>query len=171
MVGEQQISGIGIGTRDHHGRHIEHVGRETRRHQLVDALLGRDQHLAAEVAALLGGGQLVLEMHAGGAGADQRLGQLKGVQIAAEAGFGIGDDRHQPVDIFLAFHVMDLIRAQQGVVDALDHFGHRVDRVQTLVRVHLSGGVRIARHLPTRAIDRLKSGLHRLDRLVSGHAA
>lgn len=36
--------------------------------QLGDKLLGRHEHLAAEVAALLGGRELVLKVDAGGAG-------------------------------------------------------------------------------------------------------
>jgi len=43
---------------------------------------------------------------------------------------------------------MNLVGAQQSIVDALDHFRHRVDRVETLVRIHLTGGVGIARDLP-----------------------
>ena len=58
---------------------------------------GRDQHLAAQVAALLLGRELVLEVHAGGAGLDHGLHQLERVERAAEAGLGVGDDRREPV--------------------------------------------------------------------------
>jgi hypothetical protein len=61
------------------------------------------------VAALLHRGELVLEVHAGGARLDHRLHQLERVQDAAESGFGIGDDRREVVDIALAFHVLDLV--------------------------------------------------------------
>ena len=63
----------------------------------------RDQHLAAQMAALLFGGELVLEVHAGGAGLDHRLHQFERVQRAAEAGLGVGDDRRDPVGATLAF--------------------------------------------------------------------
>jgi hypothetical protein len=64
-----------------------------------DGFARRHQHLAAHVAALLDGGELVFEVHAGGAGFDHGLHQFEGVQHAAEAGFGVGDDRGEVVDI------------------------------------------------------------------------
>jgi hypothetical protein len=68
-------------------------------------------------------GQLVLEVHAGGAGFDHRLHQFEGIQHAAEAGLGVGHDRLQEVGVVLALGVLDLVGAQQGVVDALHHRG------------------------------------------------
>ena len=99
MIGQQQIGRIRIGARDDHRGHAHDVGREARSDQFVDGLAGRHQHLAAQMAALLGGGELILEMHGGGAGANQRLGQFEGIEIAAEAGLGVGDDGRQPIDI------------------------------------------------------------------------
>ena len=64
-------------------------------------------------------GELVLEVHAGGARLDHRLHQLERVQHAAEAGLGIGDDRREEVDVALAFHVLDLVGAHERVVDPL----------------------------------------------------
>ena len=62
-------------------------------------------------------GELVLEVHAGGAGLDHRLHQLERVQHAAESGFGVGDDRREEIDVALAFHVLDLVGARERVVD------------------------------------------------------
>ncbi len=45
-------------------------------------------------------------------------------------------------------------------VDLADHLRHGVDRVQALVRVHVTGGVGVARHLPAAAIDRLEARAH-----------
>jgi hypothetical protein len=59
----------------------------------------------------------------GGAGLDHRLHQLEGVEHAAEAGLGIGDDRREAVDLVLAFGPLDLVGAGEGVVDALDDRG------------------------------------------------
>ncbi len=103
--------------------------------------------------------------------ANQCLGQFESIEVAAETSFGIGDDRRHPFGAGFALHVMNLVGAQQGIVDALHHARHRVDRVQTLIRIHLSGRVRIAGHLPTRAVDRLESRLHGLHGLIPGHAA
>ena len=79
-VARQQRGRQRIGARDEERRHVEHVGREPRRGERADELAGRDEHLAAEVAALLLGRELVLEVHARGAGLDHRLHQLEGVQ-------------------------------------------------------------------------------------------
>ena len=84
----------------------QHVGGQARGDQLLDRFARRHQHLAAHVAALLHGGELVLEVHAGGAGLDHRLHQLEGIEHAAEAGFGVGDDRLQAVDVVIALGVV-----------------------------------------------------------------
>jgi hypothetical protein len=65
------------------------------------ASLGRHEHLAAHVAALLHGSQLVFEVHTGGTGGDHVLHQFEGVQHAAETGFRVGNDRQEVVDEFL----------------------------------------------------------------------
>src|SRR5205807_4002836 len=46
---------------DEHGRHVADVRGEPRGDERADELRGRDEHLAAEVAALLLGGELVLD--------------------------------------------------------------------------------------------------------------
>jgi len=121
--------------------------------------------------ALLGGRQLILEVHAACSGFDQGFGQFEGIEVAAETGLRIGNDGNDPVDVFFAVHVMDLIGAQEGVVDALHHFRHGIDRIETLVRIHFTGRIGVAGHLPAGAVNRLQSGLHGLNRLISGHAA
>ena len=170
-VGGQQRRRLGVGARDEHGRHAADVGREPRGDELVDGFLRRHQHLAAHVAALLGARELVLEMHARGARFDHRLHELERVQHAAEARFGVGDDRLQPVDLVVAFGVADLVGAQQRVVDARDDGRHRIRRVQRLVRIHLAGEVRVGGDLPAGEIDRLEPGLDLLHRLVAGQRA
>ena len=166
-IRREQRRALGIGARDQHRRRIANIRGETRGDQLVDRFLGRDQNLAAHVAALLGGGQLILEMHASGTCFDHALHEFEGVQHAAETRFGVGDDRLQPIDRCIPFSMVELIGAQQGGVDALDHFRHRVGRVQGLVGIHLAGEVSVARHLPSREVDRLKPGTHLLHRLVA----
>ena len=123
------------------------------------------------MAALLRGRQLILEVHARGARLDHLLHQLEGVQHAAEAGFGVRDDRLEPVDGVVAFGVVQLVRALQRAVDAPDHGRHRVRRIQRLVRIHLAGEIRIARDLPAGEIDGVEPGLHLLHGLVAGERA
>jgi hypothetical protein len=74
--------------------------------------------LAAEMAALLLRGELVLEMDAGGTRLDIGLHQFEGVERAAEAGFGIGDDRREPCldREALALGDLDLVGALQGAL-------------------------------------------------------
>ena len=113
-------------------------------------------------------------MHAGRAGANHRLGQLEGIEVAAESGLRIRDDGRQPVDVPApceAFERMDLVRAQQRIVDALDHLRHGVDGIQALIRIHLAGAVAVAGDLPAGAVDSLESRLHGLHGLVARHAA
>jgi hypothetical protein len=83
---------VGVGAGDQDRRHAHDIGGQARGDELLHRFLGRHQHLAAHVAALLGRCQLVLEVHAGGTGLDHVLHQLEGVQHAAEARLGVGDD-------------------------------------------------------------------------------
>jgi hypothetical protein len=76
------------------------------------------------VTALLLGCKLIFEVHGGGAGLDHHLHQLERVQRAAEPCFRVGDDRREPVRSAAPFHVIDLIRALQRLIDALDDLRH-----------------------------------------------
>ena len=118
--------------------HVEHVGGQPGRDQRADELLRGHEHLAAQVTALLLGGELVLEVHAGGAGFDHRLHQLEGVEGAAEARLGVGEDGGHGVG-GRAFGPRDLVGALQGVVDAAHDGRHGVGRVERLVGVGLTG--------------------------------
>ncbi len=175
-VGSDQVGRFGVGARHQHRRHAHDVGRQARCHELGNSLASRHQHLAAHVAAFLHRGQLVFEVHAGGAGLDHGLHQLEGVEHAAETGFGIGHDGGEIVDEafvtgLLAFHPLNLIGSGEGVVDALDHAGHRVGRIQRLVGIHLASQVGITRHLPARQVDGLQAGLDLLHGLVASQGA
>ena len=90
-----QLGALGVGAGDEQGRNAADVRRQPRRVEVADMGLGRDQHLAAEMAAFLLGGELVLEMDAGGARLDIGLHDLEAVQRPAEAGLGVGDDRRR----------------------------------------------------------------------------
>ena len=159
-----------VGARDDERRDAEHVGRQARRGQRPDELLGRDQDLAAQMPALLLAGELVLEVHARRACLDHRSHQLERVQRAAEPGLGVGHDRRDQADVG-AFGPRDLVRAHQRVVQPSDHGRDRVRRVERLVRVRLAGQVRVGGDLPAREVDRLESGLQHLDGLSTRHGA
>ncbi len=134
---------------------------------------GRDQHLAAEMAALLFGGELVLVVDAGRACLDERLHDLEGVERAAEAGLGIGDDWREPgVDRkSVAFRRLDLVGALQRAVDAPAQLRCGVGRIERLVGIHRRRGVGVCRDLPARQVDRLEAGPHHLHCLVAAERA
>ena len=58
---------------------------------------GRDQHLAAEMAALLLRSELIFKMNAGRARLNIRFHDLVGIERTTEAGFGIRHDRQEPI--------------------------------------------------------------------------
>ena len=155
-VAGDELGAFGVGARDDERRNAADVGREPRRVEVADCRLGRDQHLAAEMAALLLARELVLEMHAGGARLDIGLHDLEAVQRSAEAGFGVGEDRREPVALRAAFHMLDLVGALQRPVDLARELGAGIGRIERLVGIHGAGNVRVGRDLPARQIDRLQ---------------
>src|SRR5699024_10040013 len=139
----------GVGAGDDEAGHVLDIGSQPGRVQGADVLRGRNQDLAAEVAALLLGAELVLEVDAGRTGGDHRAHELVDVQRAAEARLGVGDDRGEPVvDVLLSLGGLDLVGAHERVVDPTHDLRHRVGRVDRLVRVGLAGGVGIGGDLP-----------------------
>jgi hypothetical protein len=111
-VGGQQLGRLRIGAAQQNGRHSLDVGSEPGCIEGADVLADRHQHLAAEMPAFFLGCQLVLEMHASGAGLDHRPHQLIGIECAAKAGLGVGDDRGHPISgVFLPFRAGDLVGA------------------------------------------------------------
>ena len=171
-VGGDQRRGLGVGAGDDDGRDVRDVGRQPRRRQRADVLLGRDEHLATEMAALLLRGQLVLPVRTGDTGVDHRLLQLVDVQRATEAGLAVGDDRRQPVvHGRVALDLGDLVGAHQRVVDPAHHLRHRVGRVEALVGVGLAGQVGVTGDLPTREVDGLQAGPDLLNGHVAGERA
>ncbi len=110
-------------------------------------------------------------MHASSAGFDHRFHQFERVQHAAKAGFRIGDDRGEPVDAVLAFRVMNLVGANERVIDATDDAGDAVCRIKRLIGIHFAGKVGVRRDLPAGKINRLESGLDLLHGLVARKCA
>ena len=170
-VAGEQVGREGVGARDDDRRHTGDVSRETRGVQRPDVLLRRHEHLAAEVAALLLAGQLVLPVDAGGAGLDHRLRQFVGVQRPAEPGLGVGDDGRHPVAGDLSLGVLDAVLAHQRVVDAAHDRRHGVGGVQALVRVGLSGEISVGGDLPAGEVDGLQPRAHLLHGLAAGVGA
>jgi hypothetical protein len=110
-------------------------------------------------------------VHACRARLDHRLHQFERVERPAEAGLRVGDDRRQPVCAVPALGVLDLVSAQQGVVQAPDERGRRVGRIQALVGVRVPGQVGVGGDLPAGQVDRLQAGLNHLHGLSARHRA
>src|SRR5699024_10970245 len=109
-VGGDQRCRLRIGAGDDHTGSATDIGCQACGLQCADVLAGGNQDFAAQVSALLLGGQLVFPVHACSAGGDHLLHQLVGVQRAAESCFGICDDRDHPVlDGADALQVLDLV--------------------------------------------------------------
>ena len=170
-VAGQQLRRQRVGAGNEQRRHVEDVGRQPRRDQRAHELRAGHEDLAPEMPALLLRRELILEVHRRGACLDERLHQLESVQRAAEPGFGVGDDRREPVDRVVALGMSDLVGAEQRVVDPLDERRSAGRRIQALVGVGLARQVRVGRDLPAREVDRLQACLDHLDRLTAGEGA
>ena len=170
-VAGDELGAVGVSAGDEDGGHVADVGGEAGGDEFVDRFLGGDENFAAHVSALLGGAELVLEVDRGGSAFDHSLHQLEGVEGSAESGFGVGDQRSEPVLVVLAFLVPDLVGAQQSVVDAAAELGDGIGRVEALIGIDLAGGVGVAGDLPAADVDGVESGLDHLNGLVAGHCA
>ncbi len=135
--------------------------------------LGRNQHLAAEMAAFLFRCELVLEVNAGRTRFDEGLHDLEGVERSAETCLGVRHDRREPgVDRqAVAFRRFDLVGALQRAVDALGEFRGSIGGVKRLVGIHGGRRVGIGRDLPARQVDRLQAGAHHLHGLIARQRA
>ena len=129
---------------------------------------GRDQNLAAQMAALLLGRELILEVNARGARLDIGFHDLECVERSAESGFRVREDRREPgVDAAFAFGVLDLIGALERAVDLADKLRAGIGGIKTLIGIHRARGVGVGGNLPARQVDRFEPGAHHLHRLVA----
>ncbi len=122
-VGGDEFCRLRVRARDEKGRHAADVSREAGGVEIAFMRLGRNEHLSAEMAALLFGRKLVLEMHARRSGLDIGLHDLETVQGTAETRFRIGDDGEEIVARYSALGIFDLVGAAEGVVDATRKLG------------------------------------------------
>ena len=77
-----EVGALSIGGSDDEDGHAHHVGGEAGGDEVALVRGARDENLAAQVAALLLGGELVLEVDASGAGLDEGLHDLEAVERA-----------------------------------------------------------------------------------------
>ena len=123
------------------------------------------------MAALLFRSELVFEVNAGRARLDIGFHDLKAVERAAEARLGIGENRHEPVALRSALHMLDLVGAGEGAVDLLRQLRPTVGGVERLVGVHRPRCVAVGGDLPAGQIDGVEPGADHLHRLVAAERA
>ena len=97
--------------------------------------------------------------------------QFENIERPTKTGFGIGHDRHEPIDIVLTFGVRDLVGALQSLIDPFNHSRHAVCRIKTLIGIHLAGEIGVGRDLPAAEINRFQSRFDLLNRLIPGERA
>ena len=111
-------------------------------------------------------------MDACGSGFDHGFDQLKGVKWTAEACFCICHDGREVLHLAVAsFHVLDLVGADESVVDLLQNGGNTGHRVKALVGVHGEGVIGVACHLPAAEVNGFQACLHHFHCLVAGQCA
>ncbi len=115
-------------------------------------------------------------MNAGCASVDHGLHQFKGIQHATKARLSVRHDGQEIVNIagvtrVETFHPLNLVGTGECVVNAVHNLGNRIGGIKGLVGVHLSGEVRITRHLPAREINSLQPSLRLLKRLIARQCA
>ena len=163
-----QPRAFGIRARDDKNRYAANVGRKSCGDQIALVRGGRDKHLAAQMAALLFRGELILEVNAGGTRFDIRLHDLESIERPAESGFGVGNDRREPSRC-CRLGMLDLIGACQRTIDSPAQFGAGVCRVKTLIGIGCARGIAVRRNLPARKVNRVEPRPHHLHRLIAGH--
>ena len=170
-VARQQRGGESVGARHDQRRHVADVRGEPRRDERADVLGGGNEHLAAEVAALLLRRQLVLEVHRRRTGLDERLHDLVGVERCRR-----NPPRRRPRSArasgrsrAVALGVRDLVGPQERAVDALDERRRAVRGVEALVGIGVAREVRVGCDLPAGEVDRLEARLDHLHGLAARH--
>ena len=153
-------------------RDVEHVRGEPRGDERANELARRDQHLAAEVAALLLRRQLILEVHACGAGFDHRLHQLERVERRRRTRPPHRRRSARASTCRSALRRESIWSARsRALLMRLHERRHAVRRIEALVGVRVPGEVRVGCDLPAGQIDRLQAGLDHLHGLVAGQRA
>ena len=160
-----------VGSRDDNRRYAEDIGGETRGDELGNKFVRTNENLATHVPAFFQRGELIFEVNRGRTRFDHCFGQFKSIERATEPGFAIGDYRREPINVVLAFHVLNLIGADERVINAANQFGRGIHGIETLIGVHLSRRVRVPRDLPAAHVNGFQSRLRLLNGLVSGQRA
>mmetsp|Transcript_70195 Transcript_70195/g.106202 ORF Transcript_70195/g.106202 Transcript_70195/m.106202 type:complete len:552 (-) Transcript_70195:293-1948(-) len=167
LVGLDQLRGLRVGARHDHRLRAHDVALQPRRHQPVDVLARRHQHLPAHVPALLRPVPLVLEVDPRRPRVHHALRQPHHRRHPAVPGVAVRDDRPQVVGAVVErargplrlelLAVVELLSAEEPV----NVLRHRVKRVVGEVGARLVDGRVVRRRLPARDVD----GLRVLDHL------
>ena len=160
-----EVGRLGVGAGHDDARHPHDVELEACGVEPLDLLVGRHQHLAALMAALLGARPLVLDVVAGHAGLDEAADQVADVRISTVAGVGVGDDERPVVDRgrgrpLLFGHlqpqeVLVAVGGEQGPHQAGGLVGHLAQRIAGEVGAGVLGDRSLGRGGPAAEVDAL----------------
>ena len=160
-----QVGRLGVGARHDDAGHPHDVELEAGGVEPLDLLVGRHQHLAALMAALLRAGALILDVIAGHAGLDEAANQVAHVRITAVAGVGVGDDE-RPVVVgggggaLLVGHpqpqvLLIAVGGQQRAHQARSLVGHLAQRIAGEVGAGILADRALGRRRPAAEVDAL----------------
>src|SRR6185437_4298132 len=108
---------MGIGSRHEHCWYAHYIRSESGRYEFLNGLGSRQQHFTSEMSTFFRRGKLVFKMNTGRTRFNHGFHDLESIQVSAEAGFRIGDQRNKPVNIVFTLRVMNLISTLKGVID------------------------------------------------------
>src|SRR6516225_10019039 len=106
-------------------------------------------------------------MNARGTSFNHHLDQLENIEGPAKPGFSVGNNRCEPIDCGSSFRMIDLVRALQGLINALHEMWNAVRRIYALVRIDVTGEVCVGRNLPAADVNCFQTGADLLHSLMS----
>src|SRR5205085_5282013 len=112
-----KIRCISICARNNKGWNVHYIGSQTCSNEFVDRLTCWHQYFPTHMSAFLCRRQLVFKMNSSCTCFDHGLHELKSIQVSAESSLSVRDDGSHPVNVFFTAETLDLICAQECVVD------------------------------------------------------
>ena len=173
-----EVGGFCVRAGDDDAGHLHDVELEARGVETLDLLIGRHQHLAALVTALLGAGPLILDVIAGDTGFDEAPDQIAHMRITAMAGVGVGDDERPVVNrrrggplLVCHLHPQELLVAVGG--EQRPHqsgrlVGNLAQRVAGEIGARILVGGALGRGGPPAEVDALDAAALHRDGLPGG---
>src|SRR5207249_1465558 len=123
-VGGEQGGGVCIGACQNQRGNVTNIGGQSCGNEVCDGSARRVQHFSPHVSAFFLARELIFQVHTRCARLDHSFDQFKNVERPAKTSFGVGHDRHEPIDIVFDLDTRDLVGALQSLIDPFDHNRH-----------------------------------------------